>query len=116
MKIFISQPMNGLCEAEIRDQREHAVYAIQGSTDDDVEIEILGTEPRTFDTPPTNAEKISMLADSLKILANADRLVLIKPKGPLPNGCAIECQVAKRYGIPIDVYRPERGSGWEVFG
>jgi hypothetical protein len=113
MKVFISQQMNGFSEKEIREQRKQTQEAITAKYGN---VDFLGTEPKMFRSPPTNEEKIEMLSDSLKILAQADLLVLVKPQGALPNGCAIETQVAKRYGISIVTYRPAYASGWEEFG
>jgi hypothetical protein len=114
MKVFISQPMKGFTKAEIQNQRTEAQKAIEKRFKD--KIEFLGTKPKDFDGEPSKSQKIEMLSDSLKILAKADVLVLIKPKGALPNGCFIEASVAKRYGIKVIVYRPDYGSGWEEFG
>jgi hypothetical protein len=112
-KVFISQSMKGFSEEEIRHQRTEAQNAIAARFG---EVEFLGTEPKTFENTPNDKEKIAMLSDSLKILSQSDMLVLIKPQGALPNGCAIETSVAARYGIPIEVYRPNYGNGWESFG
>jgi hypothetical protein len=126
MKVFISQPMKGFTKAEIQNQRAEAQKAIEKRFKG--KIEFLGTKPKDIDLePPEGAncldrriafekEKIVMLSNSLKILAKADVLMLIKPKGALPNGCFIEASVARRYGIKVIVYRPDYGSGWEEFG
>ena len=113
MKVFISQPMAGLSEMEIRSQRATTQSAI---TEKFGQVEFISTEPKTFEEMPTQSQKIEMLADSLKILAQADKVVLIKPQGKLPNGCFIETSVAKRYGIEVITYRPDYCSGWEEFG
>ncbi|MCL2206581.1 MAG: hypothetical protein FWB90_00610 [Fibromonadales bacterium] len=117
-KVFISQAMRGLTVEEIRSQRAAAEEAI---IKDYGEVEFLGTEPKETPFPPADNKtiaqaRIEALSDSLKILAKADLLVLIKPQGKLPDGCFIETSVAKRYGIYVRTWRPEFKSGWEEFG
>jgi len=115
-RVFISQPMKGFTPIEIQELRKKCQDAYRAKFGKKAIVEFLGTQPKHFAKPPTNKEQIEMLSDSLKILASADVLVLIKPQGALPNGCFIECQVAKRYGIEVVTYRPAYESGWEEFG
>lgn len=94
MKVFISQPMKGLTDQEIKEIRGKAIIE-------------LGKHFEEFDTidsfiegkPPKNAnEAIWYLGKSIEKLAEAD-LVLFLPGWHETRGCSVEHETALRYHI-----------------
>lgn len=93
MKIFISQPMNGLTEEQIKDKRDFAIRQIELKYPDK-NIEILESYFNDF-----NGSPIEFLAESLKVLAKADMAVFMKGYNKA-RGCIVEHEVCKQYNIP----------------
>lgn len=107
MRIFISQPMDGLTEEEILNQRNEAIKIIKNNMEymgQDIEI----IESYFEDYNPSNGcVPLKYLSKSLELLADADIALFI---GDWENarGCKIEQACAKAYGIK-SIYWVDRG-------
>lgn len=105
MKVFISQPMKGRTDAEIIAIREKLFDEYKAKHPDaelmDAYSEVMDRmgEFYTYEHPP-----IAMLAESLKLLADSD-IVIMAPRWENHRGCQIEQQVAKYYDVPIEYAR-----------
>ena len=98
MKIFISIPMNGLLEEDIRKEFCIISEALPFPKD---EVKIINSW--LDEEPPTEFHGntgLWYLAKSIELLAQAD-LVVMAPGWENARGCIIEHECAKRYGIPI---------------
>lgn len=92
-KLFISQPMRGKSDEEIKTERENAISKARELIRDDVE------ELQTFfDDFGPDKKPLHYLAKSLEFLADADVAIFI---GDWKNyrGCKIEHECAVEYGI-----------------
>lgn len=96
-KLFISAPMKGRTEAQIRatmEQMHHIAEAVFGE-----ELEVIQTY--ISDNPPADANQaVWYLGESIKKMADADYFIGIYDEEKAFRGCAIENQAAKTYGIP----------------
>lgn len=96
-KLFISAPMKGRTEAQIRatmEQMHHIAEAVFGE-----ELEVIQTY--ISDDPPADANQaVWYLGESIKMLSEADYFIGIYDEEKAYRGCAIENQAAKTYGIP----------------
>ena len=90
MKIFISQPMKGLSEEEIRHNREKAIKKIKSLYGDDVEI--IDSYIDDEGTP------VWCLGKSIELLSTADVAYFLKGWNTA-RGCRIEYMCADNYGI-----------------
>ena len=90
MKIFISQPMNGFTEEEIRHNREKAIKNIKSLYGDD--IEIIDSYFKEEGTP------LWCLGKSIELLSTADVAYFLKGWNTA-RGCRIEYMCADNYGI-----------------
>ena len=90
MKIFISQPMKGLSEKEIRHNREKAIKNIKSLYGDDVDI--IESYIDSGGTP------LWCLGKSIELLAAADIAYFCKGWNKA-RGCRIEYMCANDYGI-----------------
>lgn len=97
MKIFISQPMRGKTDAEILAERERAIKAAK--TKWGAGVEVLES---FFQDAPVGAEPLWFLGESLKVMADADAVILC-PNWRLTRGCIVEAAAANRYNIPTFV-------------
>ena len=104
MKIFISQPMRGRRTMEVIEEHERIAKLFEGNEIIDSVLTGLPEEVEHIKNV-----KVWSLGEAIKKLADADLVVL--PENPYEHdGCAIECDVARRYGIPhcrIDMYPDE---------
>ena len=92
MKVFISQPMRGLAEREIKLNRAKAIENIKRLYDDDVEI---------IDNCFGGSEKsLFKLGKSIELLSEADIIYLCKGWNKA-RGCKIEYMCASDYDIKI---------------
>lgn len=97
-KIFISQPMNGLTDSEIRKDRARVIdglYNIGYSSDEITIIDTLIEEK----APDNVNSGLWYLGKSLELLAGADIVVFAKGWRNA-RGYKIEFECAKKYGIP----------------
>ena len=96
-KLFISAPMKGRTETQIRatmEQMHHIAEAVFGE-----ELEVIQTY--ISDDPPADANQaVWYLGESIKKMADADYFIGIYDEEKAYRGCAIENQAAKTYGIP----------------
>lgn len=92
MKVFISQPMRGLAEREIKLNRAKAIERIKKLYGNDVEIidnYFVGNEKPLF-----------KLGKSIELLSKADIIYLCKGWNKA-RGCKIEYMCASDYDIKI---------------
>jgi hypothetical protein len=90
MKIFISQPMKGLSEKEIKSNREKAIKNIKSLYGDDAEI--IDSYIDSDGTP------LWCLGKSIELLSTADIAYFVKDWNTA-RGCRIEYMCADNYGI-----------------
>ena len=93
MKVFISQPMKGLSNEEIKSTRNDIInLAVEKYGDD---IEVLDT---FFENAPVEAKPLWFLGKSLEFLSEAD-VAIFAPGWDESRGCIIEHESCLRYGI-----------------
>lgn len=90
MKIFISQPMKGLSEKEIKSNREKAIRKIKSLYGDDAEI--IDSYMEGGGAP------LWYLGKSIELLSIADVAYFLKGWNKA-RGCRIEYMCASNYGI-----------------
>jgi hypothetical protein len=94
-KIFVSAPMKGRAEEEIRktiDKMKNIAEIYEGE-----EMELI--DSYIEDNPPKDSkEAVWYLGESLKKLAQADVFIGIRESFDW-NGCQIERETAEKYGI-----------------
>lgn len=94
-KLFVSVPMKGRTEEEIRktiDKMKKIAEIYEGE-----ELELI--DSYIEDNPPKNSkEAIWYLSESIKKLAQADVFIGIRESFDW-NGCQIERETAEKYGI-----------------
>lgn len=95
MKIFISQPMNGKTEEQIRMERDEVILKLRQQYGEN--IEILDT---IFDLDK-NTHPLVYLGKSIEALAQADLAYFMKGWDET-RGCVAEYFCATRYGIDIE--------------
>ena len=93
MNVFISQPMNGKEDAQIRYERDELIKDLKRYLGND--INILDTVFHFTEDVPS----LIYLGRSIEVLAKADLAVFMDGWNDA-RGCRIEHQVAKDYGIP----------------
>ena len=99
MKIFISQPMRGKSDAEIKAEREHLISKAKEHFGEDVEV-----IDSFFENAPADARPLWFLGKSLELLSTADAAVFASDWDQA-RGCRIENACAIEYGIPmVEVY------------
>lgn len=105
MKVFISQPMSGLTDAEIIAVREKI---FEDYYTDHPHAELLDAysvikenmgEYYTYNHP-----NVAMLSTAIRALADAE-VVLMAPGWEKHRGCRIEQKIAAYYDIPIEYVR-----------
>lgn len=94
-KLFVSQPMRGKTDDEIKDVRKAAVETAE---------ELFGEKydliDSFFENAPVDTKPLWYLGESLKLLSAAD-LVIFVPGWQDARGCRIEKICAEEYGIPF---------------
>ena len=95
MKIFISRPMRGKTDAEILAERKRAIKAAKAKWGDDVEV-LDGF----FQGAPTEAKPMWFLGESLKVMADADAVIVCKGWSDA-RGCKVEIAAADAYKLPV---------------
>ena len=103
-RIFISQPMRGKTDVEIKQERQEIVDACVNECGMDIEI-----IDSFFEGCPYGAQPAWFLGKSIELLSSANA-VYFADGWENARGCRIEHQVAVDYGIKIihDGY-PNRG-------
>ena len=90
MKVFISQPMKGLSEKEIKSNREKAIKKIKSLYGNDAEIIDSFIEGE--------GNSLWFLGKSIELLSTADVAYFLKGWNTA-RGCRIEYMCASNYGI-----------------
>lgn len=94
MKVFISQPMNGRADEDIKAERECITEQIKKYYPHE-SIEVIDS---FFEEAPHDAKPLWFLGKSLELLSTAD--VDVFAQGwESARGCAIEHECAVKYGI-----------------
>lgn len=94
-KLFISQPMRGKSDEQIKKEREEAIKKASEILNE--EILVIDS---FFEKAPVDAKPLWFLGKSLELLADAD-CVYFAPGWEDARGCRIEHECAKEYGITI---------------
>ena len=96
-KFFISQPMRGKTDDEIKAERQSIIEKINELFSAFTKIEIIDS---FFQGAPAKATPLWFLGESIKLLGEADIVVFAKGWNKT-NGCCIEHECADRYGKRI---------------
>lgn len=94
-KLFISQPMKGKTNEEIRKEREVAISCAKKITGDEVEV-----IDSFFENAPAEAKPLWYLGESLKLLSTAD-VAYFATGWENARGCKIEHTCTLQYGINV---------------
>lgn len=95
IKLFISQPMNGLSDKDILKERDRAIKCAKKQLGEDIEVlDSYFTE----DEPEDVNSGLWWLGKSIELLAKADVAYFVKGWYKA-RGCLIENECAFRYGI-----------------
>ncbi len=97
MKVFISQPMKGLSDDEIKANRKKAIDLITLKYDGDVEFIDSFIEE---DVPKINNIATYYLGRSIEMMADAEAVAFL-PGYEKARGCMIEYNVARSYDYTI---------------
>lgn len=92
-KLFISQPMKGKTDEEIKTERSKAIEKSKKLLGDDIEV-----IDSFFENAPTDAKPLWFLGKSLELLSGADVAVFC-PGWEDARGCRIEHDCCVEYGI-----------------
>ena len=96
-KLFISVPMQGRTEAQIRDTMEQLHHIAEAVFREELEV----IQTYISDDPPVDANQaVWYLGESIKKMADADYFIGIYDEEKGFRSCGIENQVAKLYGVP----------------
>ena len=93
-KIFISQPMNGLSDEEIKEKRKEVVDKLPDFMMGE-EFEIIDS---FFEKAPHDAKPLWFLGKSLELLADADYAIFLDGWSAA-RGCRMENICCQEYGI-----------------
>ena len=112
MRVFISQPMNGLTDEEIEANKQEAIEDIKRLYhffDKNGELYIVSTtEQRKHEVFPKNASRLWWLGRAIQMLEDVD--VIFMCKGwENASGCKVEKFVATEYNISIH-YQGEKSA------
>jgi hypothetical protein len=94
MKAFISQPMNGMTDDEIRARREELIRIIKLHCGENTEIIDSFTKSEEI----VGKGRIAMLGDSISMMRDAD-VVLFAKGWQNSAGCNVEHEVCVQYHI-----------------
>lgn len=98
-RVFISQPMKGLSNEKILEERElYKQDVINMFPDDEIEFIDSMVNIDTSDTSEVRTVPVAYLGKSISLMATAD-LVYFADGWENTNGCAIEHDICMRYGI-----------------
>lgn len=95
MKVFISQPMKGKTNEEIKAERNRLIGKVRALYGDDIEI-----IDSFFENAPADARPLWFLGKSLELLATADVAAFARGWRNA-RGCRIENICAIEYGIEV---------------
>ena len=95
MKVFISQPMKGKTNEEIKAERNRLIGKVRALYGDDIEI-----IDSFFENAPADARPLWFLGKSVELLATADVAAFARGWRDA-RGCRIENICAIEYGIEV---------------
>lgn len=95
MKVFISQPMKGKTDEEIKRERELIIDCVKALCGEDATI-----IDSFFEGAPADAKPLWFLGKSLELLSTADAAYFASG-WEKARGCAIEHIACEEYGIRI---------------
>ena len=99
--VFISQPMRGLTEEQIKQRRYEAIEKIRYVMKEFYRIDDVGIiDSYLSNTPKSDNPSVWCLGRAIQLMADAD-LVFVCDGYENARGCLIEVEVAKKYNIPI---------------
>ena len=93
-KLFISCPMKGRTEENIKKSFEVMKRTAEAYTGETLEV-VNPYEPKTFES---DADRIRSLSDSIRLMAEADYFITFENYLDY-RGCSVENQVAALYGL-----------------
>lgn len=93
MKAFISQPMRGKTDDEIKIERSNMISLLKEKCGDDVEV--LDSFFENFD-----GNGLAFLAKSIEVLSKAD-VAIFAAGWENARGCRIEHECAVQYGVKV---------------
>lgn len=93
-KIFISQPMRGLTDDEIKEKRRAVIDKLSAFMRGE-EFEVIDS---FFERAPHDAKPLWFLGKSLELLADADYAIFMEG-WQAARGCRIENMCCQEYGI-----------------
>lgn len=93
LRVFISQPMNGKTDKEIKEERLRIVSKIGDTLNEPFEV-----IDSYFESAPVDAKPLWFLGKSIELLSSAD-LVYFSKGWENARGCAIEHSCAVAYMI-----------------
>lgn len=111
-KLFISCPMKGRTEENIRNSMERMHKIAEASFGEELEVIPSYIEH----TPPKDAKQaVWYLGESIKKLSEADYFIGVGYESAFP-GCCVENNIANEYGIPsvrvdMSIVMPD---AWEI--
>lgn len=94
-KLFISQPMRGKTDDEIKTERGKAIQKAEEIVGGPIEL-----IDSFFEKAPANAKPLWFLGKSLELLSDAD-IAYFAPGWKEARGCRIEHTSAIQYGIMV---------------
>ena len=92
MKFFISQPMKGKTDEEIKAKRNAIIAGCKAQDDEAVIIDSF------FEGAPHDAKPLWFLGKSIQLLSEAD-VAYFAEGWETARGCKLEYECAKAYGI-----------------
>lgn len=96
-KLFISCPMRGRTDAEIKATMEQMHRIAEAVFD--TEFEVIPTFIEE-DAPECVSQRLWYLGESIKKMADADAFIGIYDENKEFDGCIVENYTAKTYGVP----------------
>ena len=100
MKVFLSHPMSGLSETEVRCIRESALACLKKEYGDDVTL----IDNYNHTNVPDNAGRLWHLGTSVSMMEDAD-LVIFCSNWNKALGCLIEHKICQLYGLSYKYMR-----------
>lgn len=105
VRVFISQPMNGLTNEEILEKREELIQKFKTFINPNNTLERSLTTIEFIDSFNKDNDivakgRIAMLGHSISLMADAD-LVIAANGAENSSGCICELTVAEQYDIPV---------------
>ena len=95
MKAFISQPMKGKSNEEIKEERQKAIDSLKEKYGEDLEI-----VDSFFENAPHDAKPLWFLGKAIQLLSTADVAYFCKG-WENARGCKIENTCALEYGLEV---------------